>query len=272
MANDVKPASEIFDKQIHANELKLRILMTDGCNRAQRCSFCLNDFQPKPKNGMQFLNQDIAKMAISQYANLFTEKYPLQVSFSGGEPTLHPNLIDVMKFAKSLDCLVALNTNGIFSNSLEVPLMLYSDKIHFGTYEKNSEHAERVRRMGGLIQCIYPHIDQSFIEFYLRYGLPIKIFEDFNNVFGEYVKFAREMIQKFPSANLSFRYTGIQENRGPGCNGCEKICCTLKGAWIFSDGGTSPCPQLYKYKKHYPQNKEEWIDYLKEVEAFHKIN
>ena len=126
--------------------------------------------------------------------------------------------------------------------------------------------------MGGLIQCIYTHIDQSFIEFYLRYGLPIKIFEDFNNVFGEYVKFAREMIQKFPSANLSFRYTGIQENRGPGCNGCEKICCTLKGAWIFPDGGTSPCPQLYKYKKHYPQNKEEWIDYLKEVEAFHKIN
>ncbi|MFW6272886.1 MAG: hypothetical protein ACOC2U_03805 [bacterium] len=35
-----------IDKQIHANEFKLRILVTNDCNKS--CKFCLNDFQPKP--------------------------------------------------------------------------------------------------------------------------------------------------------------------------------------------------------------------------------
>ncbi len=271
MINSAEQIPTIIDKQIHAEELKLRILMTNGCN--QKCSFCLNDFQPKPENGkMQFLDFNIAKTAIKQYANSFEGKYPLQVYFSGGEPTLHPDLISLIKFAKSFNCRVTLNTNGRFPNYLESKLVSFSDVIHFGTYKKSTEHAEKVSRMKGLIQCIYPYMDESFIEFYSSYDLPIKVFRDFYSIPDEYPAFAKEMKKKFPNADLSFRHTGIQENRGPGCDGCKKTCVTLKAAWIFPDGGSSPCPQFYKHQEDYPKNPEEWSKYFKEVESFHKIN
>ena len=154
----------LIDKQIHANELKLRFLMTNDCTR--NCSFCLNDFQLKPKSNseVKYLDSNIAKIAINQYAYFFKEKYPLQIYYSGGEPTLHPDLIELMKVAKSLDCRVTLITNGDFPDSLESGLKKFSDQIHFGTYEKSQKHAEKIKRMKGLIQCIYPHVDSSFIE------------------------------------------------------------------------------------------------------------
>jgi organic radical activating enzyme len=262
--------AEVIDKQIHANELKLRLLMTNGCNR--NCSFCLNDFQSKPKsdNEIQYLDSNIAKLAIRQYVDSFKNRYPLQIYFSGGEPTLHPNLIGIMSLAKALDCRVTLVTNGKFPSFLERGLMNFSDEIHFGTYEKNQGHAEKVKRMGGLIQGIYPNADASFIEFYSKQKIPIKIFRDFYDNSEGYEKFSTEMKEKFPEANLSFRHTGIQENRGPGCDGCTNTCVTLKAAWIFPDGGSSPCPQLYKSLLSYPKTSEEWSKYFIEVEEFHK--
>lgn len=266
-----KHIPKAIDKQIHANELKLRILMTDGCTR--NCSFCLNDFQQKPVNGkMKFLNPDTAKIAINQYASSFRGKYPLQVYFSGGEPTLHKELIDVMKFAKFRGCRTTLITNGEFPDYLEMPLKTYSDAVHFGTYEKSQKHAERISRMGGLVQCVYPPIDSSFIEFYSGYGLPIKVFKEFNDESHKYIDFIKETTEQFPKNNLSFRHTGIQENRGPGCNGCRKTCVTLKAAWIFPDGGSSPCPQLYKHSLSYPKTPEGWSKYFKDVEVFHRRN
>ena len=47
----------LFNKLIHQDEFRLRILMTDGCNK--NCSFCLNDFQKKPE-APRFVDQDVA--------------------------------------------------------------------------------------------------------------------------------------------------------------------------------------------------------------------
>ncbi len=260
----------IINKQIHADELKLRLLMTDGCNRD--CSFCLNDFQPKPKtkDEIQYLNPGIAMTAIKQYAESFRGRYPLQVYFSGGEPSMHPNLVDVMRFAKLLDCRVTLNTNGDFPSRLEPKLMASSDIIHFGTYEKNSKRAEKIKRMNGLVQTVYPHIDLSFVEFYSGYGIPIKIFQDFYDTSNGYERFCGEMKKKFPNADLSFRYTGVQENRGHGCDGCQKTCCTLKAAWVFPDGGSSPCPQLPNSYRDYPKSFKEWSEHFERIEKLHR--
>ena len=167
-----------IDKQIHADELKLRILITNACN--QDCSFCLNDFQAKPsKAGRQFIDANVAKRAISQYAEFFQDKYPLQVYFSGGEPTLHPNLPGLMRYTKDLNCRVTLNTNGNFPDSLEKDLLEGADQIHFGTYKKSNLHAEKIKRMNGLIQCIYPYANESFVSFYVKKNIPIKVFRDF---------------------------------------------------------------------------------------------
>ena len=55
----------MIDPMIHANEFKLRLLLTDRCNR--RCSFCLNDFQRKP--GSEHLSLPIP--AAKEYVDLY---------------------------------------------------------------------------------------------------------------------------------------------------------------------------------------------------------
>jgi len=247
--------------------------MTNYCNK--NCSFCLNDFQEKPiNNNNLFLDKTIAKSAIVNYSNTFKDKYPLQVYFSGGEPTLHPNILSLLKFAKINNCKVILNTNGSFSNNKEELIMEYTDEIHFGTYEINNKHAEKVKRMKGTIQCVYssksPYVTEEFIKYYIKYGLQVKIFADFNENVLLYIYFAKIMNNKFGNM-VKFRHTGIQENRGLGCNECKNKCITLKAGWLFPDGGTTPCPQLYKFKKIYPQTNLEWINYFKVVEEFHSV-
>jgi len=157
----------MIDKQIHRDELKLRLLMTNGCNL--NCSFCLNDFQPKPCDKPLYLQASVARHAIDAYCRSVDGVYPPQVYFSGGEPTTHEDLIELTAYAKSKGCRVTINTNGHLPDYMESRLSY--DEIHFGTYRISHRHAERVRRMGGSIQCVYslrnPYVDEAFLTFYL---------------------------------------------------------------------------------------------------------
>ena len=240
----------MVDKQIHANELKLRILMTNICN--MNCGFCLNDFQQRDHD--EFVDFETVVAAITHYQNIIRSSYPLQVYFSGGEPTMHRKLIDSMSYAKILGCRVTLNTNGTFPRIMESRLSELSDQIHFGTYRQDKLLAERAQRMNGTIQCVYsvqhPYVNKSFLDFYLLdYGLPVKVFQDFNEDPTSYNYFMMWVKQQYPYSNISFRHTGKQENRGNGCNGCTKKCITLKAIWLFPDNTLTCCPQLPPEKR-----------------------
>jgi organic radical activating enzyme len=260
--------SSIIDKQIHRKELKLRILMTDGCNK--NCKFCLNDFQQKPKNTIQFLDSDVAISAIENYTRIFKDMYKLQVYFSGGEPTIHPQLTSIMQYAKIKNCKVILNTNGNFNIDKENELLSLYDEIHFGTYGMSEEHAEKVKRMNGTIQCVYSeYVNEEFIEFYLKYGLHVKVFANFfDNDYDPYINFAKQMYARF-NDKVSFRYTGVQENRGIGCTECDKKCVTLKAIWVFPDGSITPCPQYKQSERSQPKTKEQWETYFGYISSYH---
>ena len=77
---------------------------------------------------------------------------------------------------------------------------------------------------------------------------------------------------QYPQKRVSFRHTGIQINRGIGCSGCHSKCITLKAAWVFPDGGVTPCPQEINSKKIYPQNSGEWIKAMEYIKKFHTIS
>ena len=102
----------ILDKQIHRNQLRLRILITDGCN--QSCKWCLNDFQKKPKGVFQMINRESVTSAIYAYKRFCnSKKLPTLISFSGGEPGIHPKLsrFGSVIYHNSVDCFM-INTNG----------------------------------------------------------------------------------------------------------------------------------------------------------------
>lgn len=260
-----------FDKQVHADELKLRILLTDGCNK--NCSFCLNDFQPKPEHQPHFAGTDFVIGAITSYVDHIRGKYPLQVYFSGGEPTLHVDLPYFIRYATELGCRITLNTNGKFTQPYEENLE-HVDCIHYGTYTKSKRHAERVQRTNGSVQCVYSkrnrYVDFDFLEFYLKYDLPIKIFGDMMEDPAEYEKFAEAAVKRFPEADLSFRFIGVQENRGIGCKGCTKHCVTLKAGWVLPYNVITPCPQLAQGSQFSPSSVEDWTAAWEYIKSFHQ--
>jgi organic radical activating enzyme len=171
----------VFNKQVHCEEFKLRILVTDGCN--YNCKFCLNDFQPKPIIGPKFISVVDAKMAIDAYAEVVKNKYHAQVYFSGGEPTIHSGLRQMIAQASLRHCRVTVNTNGSFPID-SLLFKVFQQQVnctHLSAYGKDEKLAKLAVHLGGKnvsIQCVYsnraPYVDADFLEFYMKYDLPIK--------------------------------------------------------------------------------------------------
>lgn len=79
------------------------VLFTGGCNF--RCPFCHN-------SGIVYNNgEDISEEYIFDYLSR-RHKMIDAVCISGGEPTIHNELVEFIKKVKSMDYLVKLDTNG----------------------------------------------------------------------------------------------------------------------------------------------------------------
>jgi len=83
--------------------LEVKLQITEKCNYS--CNFCFNR-QGNPKTSSE-MPKETAKKIISKLALEGIEK----VRFTGGEPLLHPNLFELVSFAKSKGLSTMLNTN-----------------------------------------------------------------------------------------------------------------------------------------------------------------
>ena len=234
---------DIFDKQIHKDDFRLRLLVTDGCNKI--CHHCLNDFQLKPGGRMNLLSPSKAKKIIKEYC-LFTGP-KAQVEFSGGEPGIYPYLKHLVEYAKTFDAFVKVNTNGM---AFRWGIDGLVDCWHVGVTECSCYLAKKTELVGGSVQFVVTTKSinriRSIVEFYGGYRIPIKLFVDFfanGEEKKEIESTIAAIINLYPNYGITTRYTGIQENRGILCYGCTRKCITLKALWVFPDGNVSPCPQ-----------------------------
>jgi len=230
----------MFDKQIHKDDFKLRILVTNGCNKA--CPNCLNDFQPK---GCAYIDPVKAYEVIRPYC-MFMRKKGLtpKVEFSGGEPGSHPFLWDMLIYAKQYGAFTKVNTNGLsLRHSLTTNVV---DCWHVGVTECDPKLLAKIKKVNGQAQYVVTINDLGklpiIIDFYKE--VPIKLFADFNEK-GERLKVIKNLILYYADKykNIKTRHTGIQENRGKLCRGCKKKCITLKAIWLLPDGSITLCPQ-----------------------------
>lgn len=234
---------DLFDKQIHKDDFRLRLLVTDSCNKD--CYHCLNDFQPKPTNRPKFLDPTVAKQIIKAYCLSTGSK--AQVEISGGEPGIYPYLREILSYAKEFDAFVKMNTNGMaFAWDIEE----FVDCWHIGVTKVDPSLIKKIVEVKGQVQFVVTSKTLNrirfIVEFYSDYRIPVKLFADFF-AHGEEKKEIENTIAAviglYPKLNLTTRFTGVQENRGPWCDGCNKKCITLKALWVFPDGKVSPCPQ-----------------------------
>lgn len=92
----------------------LRLSLTERCNFA--CSYC----SPIPRQGCQALPREIVTRLVRVFASLGVER----VRLTGGEPTLRPDLLEVVREVSVVPGIqeIALTTNGQLLESLAAPL------------------------------------------------------------------------------------------------------------------------------------------------------
>lgn len=266
---------KMVDKSIHKNEFKLRLLLTNGCNR--NCKFCLNDFQSKPIRNPKYISKYTVQKATTAYKEETKGQFPIQIYLSGGEPLSHPLAHEITILTKAYDkeTRTTLCTNGDFlSTSPHFNIRNHIDCLHISAYSKDPNTRDKAVKLNADIQCVHstsnPYVDIEFLKYYLDVGLRVKVFQDFFDNGSDYMDFINEVNHKLPKSPISYRHTGVQENRGKGCSGCDKKCITLKALWVFPDGGTTPCPQ--SNKREYPVYTTEWNTVMKQAIEFHKTS
>lgn len=270
-----------FDKSIHRDEFRLRILMTDGCNK--NCPFCLNDFQDKPLDNPTFIEPLTAMKAIEAYSRLLkiAGMQPI-ITFSGGEPGIHPDIHAIVRFAKGTGAVVKVVTNGtaVYLTQLHDAV----DCWHISVTDRDKNLVKFLERhpVNAQIQHVLVR-DSEFlgrqyfplrkpyrlIKFYGSRGLPIKLWVNFFD--SERDKRSTEasiksLISLFPKYEILSRFTGKQENRGDACEGCRLDCVTLKALWVFPNGTASSCPQGV----HPGKIVNNWIEVVREAFVAHR--
>jgi sulfatase maturation enzyme AslB (radical SAM superfamily) len=118
------------------------------------CSFCFVD-RTAPDFDVEQLQREIEQMARGGTRHLV---------LSGGEPTLHPGLADLFRFAKSLDAfdVIEMQSNGVKCADMEYARELVEaglNKVTFSLHSIDPEHSDAITRLpkafGKTIQAIH---------------------------------------------------------------------------------------------------------------------
>ena len=89
----------------------MNIIVTNECNR--NCPFCIAKKNPNNSN-YKYISMENIENAISfiKRENIAT------IALSGGEPTLHPNITEIVKKLRQTNCQLALYTNYDFKDKV----------------------------------------------------------------------------------------------------------------------------------------------------------
>lgn len=92
----------------------LYIVLTGKCN--SNCLYCFRDLDGSPA----FLDKKYVKKTISSFRNI-SSKNPT-IIYTGGEPCLYPDLLEIANYAKEMKIKNTLQTNGTLINKDNVSL------------------------------------------------------------------------------------------------------------------------------------------------------
>jgi radical SAM protein with 4Fe4S-binding SPASM domain len=173
------------------------LVLTYDCNN--RCSFCYASPAKFKKDLMDFDR-------IERYFKLIKSLKIKPVGLIGGEPTLHPQLFEIIKLAKKLEFTITLYTNGrLLSDENFVRKLkdLGLDFVNFSV-QSGSSHAKKHNKI--------VHVDGAWeetkkgIENCHKYGITINIQTVITHTNFDVYK---EIIDEFSYANLFIFYREV---------------------------------------------------------------
>jgi GTP 3',8-cyclase len=129
-----------FGRNIHY----LRVSLTDKCNL--RCVYCMAEdmvFRPTP----ELMTDDELITLVRLFAELGFDKFRL----TGGEPTIRPNLVDIIREMRRIPGVnsLSMTTNGILLRDLAEPLAKAGlDRVNISIDTLDPDRFKRITRWG----------------------------------------------------------------------------------------------------------------------------
>jgi len=110
---------------VFSSPLDAHLALTTACNLY--CRGCYNTNKQKP---IKYLSWDLAKKIIDKLSELNV----FSVSFGGGEPTLHPDLIKIAEYAREKQVLPNITTNGLTMTEEFAEKCAVFGNVHFSLH------------------------------------------------------------------------------------------------------------------------------------------
>lgn len=238
-------------RKVKNNPLPIRLWIepTSVCNLS--CIMCLNKSIPKNEKG--FMNFDLFKRIIDEAADFIHDVY----LHHRGESLLHPDIFEMIKYAKMKNILTRLHTNATLLTEEKSYLLLNSGldflSFSFDGYEKKVY--EKIRKGADFDKTLDNILRFLSIKKQLHKNSPYTTFtviEFPNGSSGEMRKdIKKQFIEKFDSLPLDQFVTRIPHNWAGGYDKKNKISrksflpCTFPwySLTILWDGRVVPCPQ-----------------------------
>lgn len=134
-----------FGRDIHY----LRISLTDKCN--MRCVYCMSEdmvFQPN--------EQLLTTAEILRLVNLFARLGIDKIRLTGGEPTVHPDLIPIVRGIRAAGITrISMTTNGLRLADLAKPLKAAGlERVNISVDTLDPDRFHRVTRWGHLAKVM----------------------------------------------------------------------------------------------------------------------
>ena len=139
---NIKAITKIFLDYLKGRRKIAVFALTTKCNC--RCTMC--GMWKNPPNSITF--KDALKIL-----RLLKENNFLIVYFTGGEPSLHENIVEIVKFSEKLNLLTSLTTNGTISKDLLAKLKAAGLRLLSVSLDHwKPEICERIRGVKGIMQ------------------------------------------------------------------------------------------------------------------------
>ena len=177
------------------------ILMLMDCN--QDCLFCS---MPKNEN---YLSREEIRAKIDKYAD---EGYD-QVTLTGGEPTLHPDLLEMIGYVKSKNMSVRVVTNGSNLDRSLIDRMISAGLDYF-VLSVHTFEQDKARKLSDYDEYDIEAIFGSINYILKKTSIPLYMNITVNKLnYKELPEMCKKIVKDFPNVHLiNFNYVDIFGN------------------------------------------------------------
>lgn len=145
--------------------LNLRFLLTNACSA--RCAYCHNEGQKKASDQLDLA---VIEHALGTLAGGGVDVG--EIVLSGGEPTLHPQLLEIARRCKASGALVSINTHAGHPTKL-APALPWLDelKIHVDSFDPQRQRASMGISIAKVRQSIAAAKEYGNLQLFINHPL-----------------------------------------------------------------------------------------------------